>query len=497
MKSGQLILLSFVFLFNAPGAWAQKSVTGVSNGKFGKGGFTPIECPNNTSGDAILNFRNVLIPKVTEGRYDQVTEAIGRCFPTEVPACLKDTIEYTNSKRHNSFSGGSGSNTEMPIEGLTLESEKDLPPEFLVKGSDGQIKPGLVTIPPNILELSKKKGWKSVAYKTRSTGGFDAGPNLVLIAIPGADKDVYLQISPSPEANYHQNVNEPYPVAGTDLSKGQDTLTIISVDKKANPPVGQLRRMHLDEFEKAYRWNNSTRVDGCTSCHASPLRSISPRGYLVTHAGEKRMKKEDEAIVNEINQMMVVEGLSWGKLKIQGQEVWRGRDPASHPLGWAPQNSETRTVDFIKQCAQSLTQKTYISITSDYVVDVNMSPEPKLNYDKIRSVMDCAQCHSGKIRGTLHETFSDEEVFFKIVIDKSMHPGAELTQDERFALYNCLNAERLVVADIWRKSGNWMKKTVCEDLSTSRRRRPRPSNGSAVPAAPAESGPTKSAPATK
>lgn len=483
-------MIGNISAFFLAGFWGLSSLWAQTQGSEitykGKGSRARLECPNITQGDSLLTFRSAVVSRIVRGEYDIAAEAFSRCFPSEVPACLKAAKIHNDTKRYQSSIPQYNTDPAHLVEGLTLSSEKELPPEFLVKDSAGKVKSGLVAIPPNILELSKSKGWKAVAYKTRSTGGFDAGPNLVLVAIPGADKDIYLQISPRPEANFHDLVNEPYPQPGTNLSQGQDTLTIITVDKRANPPVGQLRRMHFDTVREGYTWDNNTRVEGCLGCHASPLRSISPRGYLVTHGNEKRMKPEDERTVTEINQMMTVEGLTWGKLKVQGVETNRGPEADSHPLGWAPPNSETRTDEFIRQCAQSLTVRDYVAISRDYAHQFRMSPDLKLNTAKIRAAMDCVQCHSGRIRGPLHEGFSQDEVFFKIAVDKTMHPGSDLSPDERMALYNCLKAERLVVRDAWRTSGEWMTRSVCEDATGSTRRRNRPGTGERAPVKPAD-----------
>lgn len=429
-----------------------------------------VECPEVKTADNLDKFRTEVIQKVTSGDYTTASSSLNACFKEEKPNCLKDVSEYIERRRGRNYD----SYDPIPAEGLTIKSEKDLPKEFQVTGPNGQTLEGQVKIPPNVLKLAKEKGWKAVSYKTRSTGGFDFGPNLTIIAIPGADKDVYLQISPKAQSDYHNRVNDPYPEAGLDMSKGQETLTIITVDKTKNPPVGQLRKLGPAGTDGAYSWNNRTHVEGCTECHASPLRSISPRGYHTTNGDEKRMKPEDEKTVSEINEMMTVPGLSWGKLKTSdGREVPRGVDGSQHPLGWAPPNSSTRKPEFLQQCATRNRSFSYRSITGDYKYETRMSDTPKIDYEKVATWMSCSQCHSNTVRGALHPGFSNQEIAFKLLVDRSMPPGADLNNDERMAILNCLYEERSQVRREWSQAGEWLKKEECADMSAgSRRRRP-------------------------
>lgn len=433
-----------------------------------------IQCPETVTSETLTAFRESAISSALNGNYSDVNSSIRNCFP-EVPKCLDPVQKYVNAK---SDGYAQYERNLTPVEGVTVSSVDQLPPELVTPQKT-------IKLPKDIMSLAKKKGWKAISYKTRSTGGFDNGPNLVLIAIPGPDKDIYLQISPPSENDYHRSVNEPYG-KNVDPSKGQNTLTMITVNKQTNPPVGQLHLMEKD-INDSYRYSNQIRAagDDCISCHASPLRSISPRGYQVTHGGEKRMKPEDEKMVDEINEMMVVPGLTWGTFQKDGKKMNIGPADDSHPLGWAPPDSRTRKEDFLKTCATSETSFNYRSITRDYTVNLNYDRSQALDYQKVASAMSCNQCHSNSVRGSLHEHFSPAEIQFKIMVDKSMPPGFELNGNERMALYNCIMAERSVLRDDYKKSAEWMKKSDCE-VSNRRRRTNRdttaPAGGTSAPA---------------
>ncbi len=433
-----------------------------------------IECPTSQTKDKLEEWRNQGIALYTSGKYRLLKNSFESCFSAKIPNCLDDLFNQVNVA-----SNAPNWVDNLPrVEPLTIDSEKDLPKEFLVKGFFGGTKDGLVKMPDNIIELAKKNGWEALSYKTRSTGGFDAPPNLLMVVIPGRDKDIYIQTSPH---GAPQSQNDPTPLLTKEqLAKGQNTMTIITVDKTTNPPVGQLRLLTKEDIgfggdrsggdAPGYRWNNRLQTQQCTECHSTPLRSISPIGYKVVNGAEKRMSAEDEATTTRINEMMVVNNLSWGRVRMDdGTKMKLGPNPSLRPMGWRPPGSEDRKEDQLVNCANK-SKKIRFTAFGGYSYDAVMSQNPKIDFNKVKSAMDCTQCHNGSIRGPLNKNFSDREIAFKILVDRSMPPGAELTDDERIAVYNCLNEERFdqKLDEAWNSKGEWLKREMCSDAPTRR-----------------------------
>jgi hypothetical protein len=431
------------------------------------GGPPAVACPSDMSGDSIEDWRDNAVKAIIAGNNSGVSASLNTCFPSQKPSCLSD-LAYYNQQQAAAASGAGGQYSSGygsdPNEYKTLTSENDLPPEFLSKDESGSVIPGSVKIPEGILELAKSKGWKAANYKTRSSGGFDnIGnlTNLTIVAVPGATKDIFLQISPPPDGG---DPNNPNPVGNP--AHGQNTLTVITVDKTKTPPLGQLRLMNADG-RGGYQWNNNLRSEDCTTCHASPLRSISPRGYLTANDNEQRMTPEQERNISEINNMMVVPELKWGSQMVGGREIRRGPRMDSQPTGWAPQNSETRKEAFITQCAQNASSIYYSGFGYSYNAQpTGPAGARNINWQKVATAMNCVDCHNGKVRGFLHEGFSQPEIHFKLLVDRSMPFASDnLNMDERLAVVNCLRQERSVVRDRWRQSGSWMKSQFCEDFN--------------------------------
>jgi hypothetical protein len=426
-------------------------------------------CPPATDGNALSTYRDSIIGRILRNEAPQVRTSLQTCFPGGVPACLRAAAEHAT---------GSSGATATP---LTLSSERDLPPQFLVPDANGNPKPGLVRFPPNLLQTARQNGWKALAYKTRSTGGFEGNDhsNLSIVAIPGAQRDVYLQIAPQDDPNHGSTHNDPIPT--TDPSRGMNVLTVITVDKTQNPPVGQLRHMTYDSAAGGYRWNNSLRSSDCTRCHSNPLRPISPRGYLNTNGNERRMKPADERTVTEINDMMGVRNLTWGR-GANGERL--GPAPGNQPYGWAPAGSRTRGEEFIRQCSSNLQAVSYAGFGN---YEARISPNSdSVDWRKISQAMDCTRCHNGEVRGSLGSHFSWNEIQFKIAVDRTMPQEIELNNNERLALLQCLRAEFSEVGDAWRTSGDWMRRENCMNSAgfgggLLRRNNPPSSTGTPAP----------------
>lgn len=410
-----------------------------------------LDCPpggSRPTGRAIAAWRELAATKILGNEAAEVQTSIRQCFPTRVPKCLEAVDEY-------SAEAIGLPRFRIPTP-LTISSEADLPTEFLVKDANGNPVPGKVKIPDNIFEIAGGRGWLVSDYKTRGTGGFDTAPNLVIVALkntPTQGKDILLQISPPRDAGHPENGGNPLP----DPRKvhGQGTLTVITADRTQNPPVGQLRLMSGDG--RSYTWNNELRSNGCVECHSVPMRSISPRGYKITN-WENPMDPTDQANVDAINEIMHLRNFTWGRDQ-NGERL--GPQEDSHPYGWAPANSPTRTEAFVTDCFDTRESQRYEGF-GGYVHNTPKTPGATLrDWVPLRNAMNCASCHNGGTRGTLHSDFSFDEIVFKVLVDRSMPPEADLTPDERLALVNCIAKEKEQTFAPWQASGAWMKRESC------------------------------------
>lgn len=419
------------------------------------------DCPKDTTGQSLNDWRDKLITKVLAKNYQETLTNLENCFPKNIPACYGDLKYYADLKQNpNDYPD----NFNLKQEELTIKSESELPSIFLPKDSEGKVIPGGVIIPGNILEEAKKNNWPTALYKTRSTGGFDGRQNLFMVAVTTPDMDIFFQTSPQDDD--HGNLNPlPKPSNG-DFTKTNGALTIITVDKKQKPPVGQLRKIYAYGSPDAsgrvpYTWSNQTEDPrDCMNCHTGPLRPISPIGYKNVNKDEEKMDPVQEQQVDALNSYLE-QTVSWQKTTMNGKVIKSGPPVDNYPLGWAPPDSKTRQEDFLKTCATSQTSQ-YYSGRGGYSVNINQGNPAKINYEKLAEAMNCVACHNNERRGILHEGFSSSELKFKILVDRSMpRGGVDLNDDERLALYSCLFAEREAVKDEWRKSGDWLRRASC------------------------------------
>ena len=398
-------------------------------------------------------------------KYKEVNDIVNSCFPDEKPKCLEDLeyYSYTKAKPHEYHTAR---NIYKDSRDRLLTSEKQLPKAF--QGGEGK-----VIIPDNIEELAKENGWKTVLYKTKSTGGFDGNANLYIVAIPlgeGAnkwEKFAVFQTSPEDDAHMEENRYDPVPKpANGNHTNAAGTLTMISYDGTKFPPEGtitSMTRTYNTDGKVAYHWSNQNRINSCTRCHSGPFRPISPVGHGALHGKEKAMSAEHQRKTDEMNRLLD-KFSSWGKVKY-GDRVHRlGPPMESQPYGWAPKNSKTRSDDYIKRCSENRQTLAYYGFNS-YNANIVKNPAAQIDTYKIRNAMNCYSCHNNIRHGKLHENYSWREIEFKVAIHQNMPIGVDLSNDERLALLSCLKQEFQDVRGEWQKKAEWMLSSQCADLS--------------------------------
>lgn len=335
-------------------------------------------CPTEKTPMAVSAWRSSAIADIVDGKYSEIQSEIKTCFGDNVPSCLNDMNYYVNHKVYTNSATPAERNLELEElynNQMSLTSAGFLPTEFLEKNESGEVVPNLVVIPENLTELSRAKNWLTTSYKTREFGGFDDSNNLLIVAIPSERRDTVLQISIAKDAHPFESILDPItrPHNGN-MTGGFETLTMITVDKTTNPPLGQLRILKKSPIKpNAYYWNpettNTMGTRSCISCHSTPFRAISPVGYKFTNeiksmfvtGQERRMDSEHESTVNKINELLSRAGVSWGTAKKDNREVRFGPDIDSQPWGWAPAGSITRKQEFIEKCASERTSYSAVS----------------------------------------------------------------------------------------------------------------------------------------
>jgi hypothetical protein len=446
-----------------------------------------IACPADTAGKSVSDWRTAAIQKLVNAgslaAYSEVQNDFKKCFSDKIPSCLNDMNYYVNHKAAPSL--GAFELEDLYNKSMPIQSENFLPSELLVKDYNGEIKSGYVKIPSNFHELAKEKKWLTTSYKTRELGGFDDSNNLFIMAFPSEKRDTVLQLSIAKDATPYTSILDPivHPHNGN-VTQGYETLTMITVDKTKNPPVGQLRILKKDSLqENTYFWNSDNTNTGgtrsCILCHSTPFRTISPVGYKFTNTisnyqftGEEQpMGKEQREVTDKINELMSRPGITWGSADKNGREVRFGPEIDSQPWGWAPIGSATREKEFIEQCA---TERQSILNSSraggHYRVTLTPNPDAPISWEKISKAMNCVSCHNGKSRGVLGTEFAPSTIAFKVAITREMPESddpenplpPELNADERMALVWCLKKERNQVAQSWKESGWWMQRSKCK-----------------------------------
>lgn len=409
-----------------------------------------------------------------------INNLINSCYQGEKPECLED-IEYFSYVKANPEDYNTSKYEQPGQDKLVIKSTDDLPNEFRIRGKDGKFIPNVVTMPVNIEEIVKAKGWKSALYKTKSSGGFDGSMNLYIVAVPLGvppnewDKVAVLQTSPKSDHNesIEHNLGNPLPnPANGDFTNANDTLTVLTLDKTRKPAQSFMRMFsqssehsgNSNNDRVSYGWNNESvaSVSTCMGCHTGPFKPISPMGHGGLAPGEEPLPDKELRRVSELNKILE-EFVGWGTIDVNGREFRRGPAMDTQPLGWAPRNSVTRTEDWLAECAKKRRSISYDGFGS-YSRTIVADQSASIRLDKLKDAMNCYSCHNGIQRGVLHENFNQDEIDFKVAVHKTMpRGGVELTDDENLALLACLKKEKSEVRDEWKKSGEWMKLRNCTD----------------------------------
>lgn len=370
---------------------------------------------------------------------------------------------------------------------------------------------GLSYFCPNV-GTGDTAGWVMARYKSRHAGGFDAGTaSLLMVYIPpgspvnGVADNVHRWLNfalphtaddnpPMVPAQTRTEYVDMGPwdkvVSPTPLSPIPEvytasmpgTFTMVSVTE-GSPAKVHFQKFYRREENSFYTPESSKGIDpvDCYGCHPNGLRAISPLGYHLNDAelSNSRMML-DEATwrnVQKINQAMErVEG---------GTTVlWDNFDPkagVTTRLGRSlDAAAPTRTKKFImgtssaEECEASNIVAAARGVPRDCgcarIVDTyditdifgrapglknvyTLNRKAPINYEKIRDAMDCEQCHNDTGRGSINSDIGENQINFKLLVDRSMPFGAHnnpldpggysdsLDIDHRIALASCLRKE--------------------------------------------------------
>ncbi len=428
-----------------------------------------------------------------------VVKNINTCFPTDVPACLKRPLGYLT---RNDIASAS---LDPAIGDVPARLP---PPELLSPGAEGL----KYFVPPDIEAVAKAKGWPSVRYKSRHSGGFDSQTSsLLMVYVPGdtlnppVNFDRWLNfalpadtgadaLTPLPQAQLptvENFANEQ--TSGADYPR---TFTMISLDKATDDQPAEI---YFQMFSRngtntgVYIPQSNSGVSGCVNCHPNGMRSISPLGLHV-RAGEAQLPEDawnaaqliNEAMDDDVNGRLV----SWRGAQVDGKFKSFMKPEAFWPIMGAtkPINKVSRSQAFIMGGTLpdgTTTPGCYKRRATVRVTDIfgrppgqkniyTLSPTPQINWQNVRNGMLCETCHNNRNRYAINERTDSSTIDYKILVDQSMPLGAHqdpleqgsateppvdtLTPDERIALANCLQAEMAEEAKLLNK---WLGQVAC------------------------------------
>lgn len=421
--------------------------------------FGDIACPTKSADTAELEgIRDQLIAATRSESLEYFT----RCFSeSPAPACFAPVRDAAQQALaiSTSFDAKIGD-----------EPKRQPPRELLDDFKESEFS---FTLRADAEAIAQKKGWPTVRYKSRHSGGFDREtPSLLMIRIPGSslkppvNYDRYLNIAlPADQGDDAMNPTPQAPFPSDDDYKQERELrkvmprvfTIVSLEK---PEAGQKPKVYFQMFKRRGRAGDARfspepnqNVRECASCHPNGLRAISPLGYHV-RAGERQLDPAEWLKVEEMNLAMERDEKTGERF---GAPDWRGATVSGsiaqkflNPAGagpiygpFEPLSKETtvnssgntvtirpsRTKNFIvgadgqSGCAY---QRTTWNMTDIFNRPpgrgniYNITREKPVRWQKIRDAMKCSECHDGEARGGFNSLTAFDQVAYKILVDQSM-----------------------------------------------------------------------------
>lgn len=263
---------------------------------------------------------------------------------------------------------------------------------------------GMTKLPPSILRTIQKSegepskelellaaanGWNTLRYKSMIVRNPPHGStNRFVMLIEGAAFDQIIQFTTprSEDGETEQLI---------------DFIALQKTDSTGN--VLAQPRIHFRQFlrDEDGKWpkprvqKEPDTLDRCYGCHGSGVRKIQPvKGSA------------DPAKLMKFNSLLSSYGLPDYADTIH-------IDDHGPTIG----NSETTAppLSFFKDCVN-----------------------PGASIARVQENMNCVSCHDGALKGKINLATSTQHIWHKIVKERSMPPGADLSDDERQSLYKCL-----------------------------------------------------------
>jgi hypothetical protein len=391
------------------------------------------------------------------------------CFPGGPPACMQRMFRFVEA---NTTSG-------IPTTPAEEDPYRELPEEFRVSKKKNDKYRLFAKTSSGVQDLesyAKSKGWLTVRYKSRNSGGFDIfTTSLLMIQIPGSsfvpplDYDRYVNIAlpPDPEDKYATWTSvQPIPKMPIpledDYHHGGDlpgTTTMVTVKRATDATQARVfftkfvRDPNHSKSSEFSMVKDSSLVNGaenCYQCHPNGLRAISPVGYQVRQEEIDRHQILPDAqwdAVRRMNNAMLManqfKAVDFGQEKLSNGKVVPVVDPqaygpiygSTHPLSAkSATDLPTRTAQYIigqgnvKGCAYSKDEVTvrdffHKTRTSGSQDSFRFQRGLPVDWKKVASAMNCASCHNNVNRGALNQKLFFGVIAFKVLGDQSMPVG--------------------------------------------------------------------------
>jgi mono/diheme cytochrome c family protein len=450
-----------------------------------------LDCPDTITAQDLTRWRLEAAQQLEQGTMTDrsVAERIRTCFGSQVPLCLQRMNDYV------SRNDTAPASMDTP---LRSSPAKQAPVELFLNQA-ARFEYG---VPEDIEERAAALGWPSVRYKSRHSGGFDRDTaSLLMIYVPGdrvnppVNYDRWLNFAlPEDPISEASNPTPSSPIPSAEdyaaEARGEVSLpkvfTMVSLDRRQDDKPAQVyfQRFLRRTGNAVFKPEGNADPKRCVSCHPNGLRAISPLGYHV-RKDENMMEEEAWKTVQLINAAMVKAAgqrpVSWREAPVSAGSTQTKAllnpgafGPAIGPL--LPLNGQSRTVEFINQCAQrrrTINLRDIFGRAPGRGNVYRLSSRPQIDPAKVLRFMNCAACHGSASRAPLNALTDWAQVDYKILVDQSMPLGAHknplesssgevqdtLNPDERIALANCLQAE--FELEIQEKT-RWLTQTQCQ-----------------------------------